>query len=143
MQTTRREWMTIAGGLIIASDLKAAQGLFHATSINHISLTVPDVKSVGEYYARVFGMRVISDMGDRGQMRGLKRNYFALFQGEKAGLNHFSPGVDGLDEAGAGAILKEHGFTSRSRERRTYGPALIQTALRTISLRRCAGRMKL
>ena len=110
MPTTRREWMTIAGGLIIASDLKAAQGLFHATSINHISLTVPDVKSVGEYYARVFGMRVISDMGDRGQMRGLKRNYFALFQGEKAGLNHFSPGVDGLDEAGAGAILKEHGY---------------------------------
>jgi catechol 2,3-dioxygenase-like lactoylglutathione lyase family enzyme len=110
MKTTRREWLAAAGGLLAAADLDAMGGLFHATSINHLSLTVPDVKSAGAFYYRVLGMRVIRDMGERGQMRGLKRNYLALFQGEEPGLNHFSPGVDGLDEAGAGAILKQHGY---------------------------------
>ncbi len=110
MQTTRREWLAAAGALLAAADLDAKGGLFHATSINHLSLTVPNVKSAGEFYYRVLGMRVIRDMGESGQMRGLKRNYLALFQGEEPGLNHFSPGVDGLDEAGAGAILKEHGY---------------------------------
>ena len=109
MHTNRREWLT-AMGLVVVADLKASGGLFHATSINHLSLTVPDVKQAGEFYARVFGMRVINDMGARGQMLGLRRNYLALFKGEMAGLNHFSPGVDGLDEAGVGAILKENGY---------------------------------
>ena len=110
MQTTRRQWLAAAGTLLASSELDAREGLFHATSINHLALTVPDVKSAGDYYYRVLGMRVIRDMGERGQMRGLKRNYLALFQGEQPSLNHFSPGVDGLDEAGAGAILKKHGY---------------------------------
>ena len=110
MQTNRREWLAAVGGMLAVADLPAMGGLFHATSINHLSLTVPDVRSAGEFYRRVLGMRVIRDMGDRGQMRGLKRNYLALFKGDEAGLNHFSPGVDGLDEPGAGAILKEHGY---------------------------------
>ena len=110
MQVTRRDWLAAAAGLALAPAGRAEQGLFRAVTINHLSLTVPDVKAAGEYYARVFGMRVIRDMGDRGQMKGLKRNYLALFKGDGPGLNHFSPGVDGLDEAGAGAILEAHGY---------------------------------
>ena len=110
MRFTRREWLAAAGGLAGATDLRAGTGLFDATSINHLALTVPDVKAAGEYYERVLGMRVIRDMGDRGRMLGLRRNYLALFKGDEPGLNHFSPGVDGLDEAGAGAILREHGY---------------------------------
>lgn len=110
MQVNRREWLAAATGLLAASDLAAGQGLFHATSINHLSLTVPDVNAAGEFYARLFGMRTIRDMGERGQMKGLRRNYLALFQGERAELNHFSPGVDGLDEAGAGAVLRDAGY---------------------------------
>ncbi len=109
MHMNRREWLA-AMGLGIAADLKASEGLFHATSINHLSLTVPDVEKAGEFYAKVFGMRVINDMGARGRMLGLRRNYLALFRGDKAGLNHFSPGVDGLDEAGVGAVLKANGY---------------------------------
>lgn len=109
MQTRRREWLA-AMGLTMVADLRASEGLFHATSINHLSLTVPDVAKAAEFYTNVFGMRVINDMGARGRMLGLRRNYLALFRGEKAGLNHFSPGVDGLDEAGAGAILKANGY---------------------------------
>lgn len=120
MYVTRRQWLAAAGGLAAASVGKAEQGLFHATTINHLSLTVPDVKSAGEYYARVFGMRLINDMGDRGQMKGLKRNYLALFQGEQPGLNHFSPGVDGLDEAGAGAVLKANGYEPFERARNIW-----------------------
>lgn len=110
MNVTRRQWFAAAGGILLPSIGKAREGLFQATTINHISLTVPDVKAAGEYYARVFGMRVIRDMGDRGQMKGLKRNYLALFKGARPSLNHFSPGVDGLDEARAGAILKANGY---------------------------------
>ena len=110
MKMNRRQWLAAAGTLLAPSGLDAREGLFHATSINHLSLTVPDVKSAGEFYYRVLGMRVIQDMGERGQMRGLQRNYLALFQGERAGLNHFSPGVDGLDEPRVGAILKKHGY---------------------------------
>ena len=109
MHTNRREWLA-AMGLTMAADLKASEGLFHATSINHLSLTVPDVAKAAEFYTKVFGMRVINDMGERGRMMGLRRNYLALFRGDKIGLNHFSPGVDGLDEAAAGAILKANGY---------------------------------
>lgn len=110
MLTSRRWWLKAAGGLMVASTGSAKTGLFQATTINHLSLTVPDVKGAGEYYARVLGMRVIQDMGARGQMKGLRRNYLALFRGERPGLNHFSPGVDGLDEAGAGAVLRANGY---------------------------------
>jgi len=75
-----------------------------------MSLTVPDVAAAASFYSKLLGSRVINDMGERGQMQGLQRNYLALFKGDKAGLNHFSPGVDGLDEPGAGAILAKHGY---------------------------------
>lgn len=112
MRFNRRQWFGAAAGIggLAASRLHATGGLFRATSINHLALTVPDVKRAADFYARVLGMRVISDMGERGRMLGLQRNYFALFQGDELGLNHFSPGVDGLDEAGVGAILEKHGY---------------------------------
>ncbi len=110
MQMTRRFWLAVAGGPLAVRPARAAAGLFHATSLNHLSLTVPDVAKAAEFYARVLGTRLIQDMGERGQMRGLRRNYLALFRGDRAGLNHFSPGVDGHDEAAAGSILKQHGY---------------------------------
>lgn len=110
MHTTRRAWIAAVGGLLAPADLRASDGLFHATSMNHVGLTVPDVQKAGTYYAQLLGTRIIRDLGPRGQMRGLRRNYLALFQGETAELNHFSPGVDGLNEATAGAVLKRHGY---------------------------------
>ena len=110
MQTTRREWLAAGGGLLALAGPARGAGLFQAGSINHISLTVPDVARAAQFYAKLLGTRMIQDMGERGQMRGLRRNYLALFRGDQPGLNHFSPGVDGLDEAGAGAILKQAGY---------------------------------
>lgn len=110
MEWNRRQFAVAAVGTLAATRSDGASGLFRATSINHLALTVPDVARAGDFYARVFGMRVIRDMGERGQMRGLKRNYLALFQGSAPGLNHFSPGVDGLDEPGAGALLRQNGY---------------------------------
>ncbi len=105
----RRDWILGISGLC-ALRASAAESLFQANSINHLSLTVPDVAVATEFYSRVLGLRVINDMGERGRMLGLRRNYLALFRGDEPGLNHFSPGVDGLDEAGVGAILKQHGY---------------------------------
>ncbi len=110
MNITRRSLFAGVGGTLLARSLPGAAGLFSATSINHLALTVPDVGKAAEFYARLLGTRLISDMGERGQMRGLRRNYLALFKGEQAGLNHFSPGVDGLDEAAAGDTLSRHGY---------------------------------
>lgn len=111
MDITRRQFCAAAAGFAAAAaNLKAGAGLFQATSINHLSLTVPDVKRAGEYYAGLLGARLFRDMGERGRMLGLQRNYLALFQGGEAGLNHFSPGVDGHDEAAAGGILKRRGY---------------------------------
>ncbi len=110
MTTTRRQFLGAAAGFGVAVNLNGASGLFHATSINHMSLTVPDPQKAAAYYSKLLGTRVIRDMGERGQMHGLQRNYLALFKGDKAEFNHFSPGVDGHDEAAAGAILNEHGY---------------------------------
>lgn len=109
MNITRRALLAATCG-VTASVAGAERSLFQASSINHVSLTVPDVAKAGRYYERLLGARVIRDMGARGQMRGLHRNYLAFFQGDEAGLNHFSPGVDGLDEPGAGAVLKANGY---------------------------------
>ena len=110
METNRRQWLALVSGLAFAPVARANGGVFQAKTINHMSLTVPDVKAAASFYSKLLGSRVIRDMGERGQMQGLQRNYLALFKGEKAALNHFSPGVDGLDEPGAGAILKKHGY---------------------------------
>ncbi len=110
MKATRRRFLSAAAGFAAAGNLKADAGLFHAVSLNHLSLTVPDVKKAGEYYAGLLGARIFRDMGERGRMLGLQRNYLALFQGDEPGLNHFSPGVDGHDESGAGDILKRRGY---------------------------------
>lgn len=110
MRMTRRQFVAAASAVGFQVNLNAADGLFKATSINHMSLTVPDPKAAGDYYAKLLGARVIRDMGDRGQMRGLQRNYLALFKGDEAAFNHFSPGVEGHDEPGARDILKKHGY---------------------------------
>ncbi len=110
MSITRREWLAVAGGLAVVPGAHAKPGLFQARTINHMSLTVPDVQAAAGFYRKLLGSRVIRDMGERGQMHGLQRNYLALFNGKRAELNHFSPGVDGLDEPGAGAILDQHGY---------------------------------
>ena len=110
MTTTRRQFLGATAGLAVAVNLRGTADLFHAGSINHMSLTVPDTQKAADYYSKLLGSRVIQNMGERGQMHGLQRNYLAFFKGDEAALNHFSPGVDGHDEAAADAILKEHGY---------------------------------
>ena len=117
MNTTRRSLLVTSAAALLRAGLPGSTGLFAASSINHLALTVPDVGKAAEFYRTVLGTRVISDMGERGQMHGLRRNYLALFKGDEPGLNHFSPGVDGLDEAGAGPVLEQHGYKPFERAR--------------------------
>ena len=106
----RRELLAGLGGLAATvTQARASESLFRATTINHMSLTVPDLEKAYEFYREMLGMRIFRK-SERAYFLGLKRNYLALFKGDQADLNHFSPGIENYDGARAGKLLQEKGY---------------------------------
>lgn len=102
-----------------AAPLSSANGS-GAVSINHVTLTVTDVRRAAEFYKRCFAMWVQSAQADipvlgLGAKTGPQFPAIALVRAVKPSINHVCLGVRAFDPAQAMLALHRHGITSVER----------------------------
>jgi len=100
------------------------------TGINHVTLSVSDVKRSVDFYQGLFGMPVISrqgtcvvdlEIGSGPQFLGL-----SSAGSNPSTINHFCLGVENFDVDRIVTILSEHGFTKSD----TSGPMTVRVRTR-------------
>jgi len=94
------------------SDVSASGGvrgpLFHARTINHVTIQTADVERSKAFYKSLTGLAVRAEDKDSCEFR-LEHGFlglYALEAGQRAGYNHFCFGVDAYDAPRALAVLK-------------------------------------
>ena len=89
---------------------------FNATDLNHIALSVTDVRRSQKWYQKHLGMKPTGREGFLTTGKG----WLALFEGEKPGLHHYCFSIANYDPADAVARLKAAGLTHRREGGRVY-----------------------
>jgi catechol 2,3-dioxygenase-like lactoylglutathione lyase family enzyme len=82
-----------------------------AVTINHIAISVSDLKRSRDWYCKTFGLRVIQDSAES-VLLGFGESMLVLRQDPNPGtVSHFMFGVDGYDAAALEARLRAQGLT--------------------------------
>jgi len=89
---------------------------FDATDLNHIALSVTDVRRSQKWYQKHLGLKPKGEEGFLTTGKG----WLALFEGEKPGLHHYCYSIADYDPADAVARLKAAGLTPRREDGRVY-----------------------
>src|SRR4030095_5323840 len=78
---------------------------FNGTDLNHIALSVTDVRRSQKWYQKPLGLKPRGEEGFLTTGKG----WVALFKGEKPGLHHYCYSIANYHPADAGARLKAPG----------------------------------
>ena len=92
---------------------------FQATGINHVALRVSDVGRSRDFYQEHFGLPVVRQ-GESNCFLGLGKNFLALFQGERPGLDHYCYSIADYAAAAVLAKLKPLNVNARRHGDRVY-----------------------
>jgi catechol 2,3-dioxygenase-like lactoylglutathione lyase family enzyme len=129
----RRGFLASLSALALAPRLagQAARPQIKARGINHVNLTVSDLKHSVDFYQGLFGMPVQARSGTTGVQLGVGSGplHLALSSGEAgapAGIDHYCLSVDGFNVDGIMRTLAEHGVT-KSEQR---GAMRVQVTMR-------------
>jgi lactoylglutathione lyase len=89
---------------------------FDATDLNHIALSVTDVRRSQKWYQKHLGLKPTRRKG----FLTTGKDWLALFEGEKPGLHHYCYSIANYDPADAVARLKAAGLAPRREDGRVY-----------------------
>lgn len=134
-QMTRREVGTALGALVVAAGggQAAAQQPSPAAavrSLNHVSISVADIKRSVDFYQSLFGLRMKSEQGTATNVTaggdgtvvnlatGAGPEFIGIYQGKPTGqIGHFCLGVQNFDAERVLADLKGRGVNASMRTR--------------------------
>ncbi len=126
-RVTRRQAVARLTGLFAAASAgraigaagDEALGLFTATDINHIALSVTDVARSAAFYQKHLGLVPMS-AGERSSFLRCGNDFVALFKAERPAMDHFCFSVEGYEPGDAVNRLQGAGLAPRRREGRVY-----------------------
>ena len=96
---------------------------FGATSIDHLALSVTDVKRSVTFYQQHLGLKLTRDGGEGSAFLNCgERDFLALFRGEKPGLHHFSFAIPNYNADDAARRIEAAGLKLRRQGNRVYFP---------------------
>jgi catechol-2,3-dioxygenase len=120
---TRREliqglaMLTVAGGTLSAADTG-----FAATTINHVSIQVSDIKRSAEFYMRAFGLPKRTAANPDAVRLGVGPSHLTLRQEKPSGnVDHFCLGIDHFNHDSVVRDLKARGITPEPDEKGPQG----------------------
>ena len=130
---SRREVVTALAALFAASAEGAAQtpaAPVAARTLNHVSISVTDIKRSAEFYQSLFGMRIISQQGTGNNpiaggdgsvinlAPGAGPEFIGIYQGKPVGdIGHFCLGVENFAADRVLAALTSRGVKASIRTR--------------------------
>ena len=90
----------------------AAQAVFQAASINHVSITGSNLQRTVDFYSRVFNLpRQGQAQANLVQLAVGKAGHLSIRQGSKPGFDHFAIGIEGFNKDRVIADLRARGAT--------------------------------
>jgi catechol 2,3-dioxygenase-like lactoylglutathione lyase family enzyme len=96
---------------------------FSATSIDHLALSVTDVKRSVAFYQQHLGLKLTRDGGEGSAFLNCgERDFLALFRGEKPGLHHFSFSIPNYNADDAAKRIEAAGLKLDRQGNRVYFP---------------------
>jgi catechol 2,3-dioxygenase-like lactoylglutathione lyase family enzyme len=94
---------------------------FAAATIDHLALSVTDVKRSVAFYQKHLGLKLTRDGGDGSAFLNCgERDFLALFRGEKPGLHHFSFSIPNYNADDAARRIEAAGLKLRREGNRVY-----------------------
>ena len=130
---SRRDVVTALAALFAAATESAAQtptAPVAARTLNHVSISVTDVKRSVDFYQSLFGMRIISQQGTGNNpiaggdgsvvnlAPGAGPEFLGIYQGKPVGdISHFCLGVQSFDADRVLAALASRGVKASIRTR--------------------------
>jgi hypothetical protein len=115
---------------------------FSATGIDHIALSVTDVRRSSAFYQQHLGLKVTRDGGENSAFLHCGSDFLALFRGERAGLHHFSFSIPNYDPDEAVKRLEAAGLKPRRESNRVYFPDPDNLTVQVSPTRRAADRAR-
>jgi catechol-2,3-dioxygenase len=123
-QMSRRE---LIGGLCAVSMAMSGAGAsaaeskstFVANGLNHLAMRTPDVAKSRDFYVKHLGLEVTRDSGSSCFM-SCDDDFVALFEGDKAEMDHFCFSVENFEVGNAEKKLKAEGLKVRRTGGRIY-----------------------
>jgi catechol 2,3-dioxygenase-like lactoylglutathione lyase family enzyme len=105
---------TTAAGATVASDRKG----FRAVAVNHISYQVADYAKTREFYADIFGLKVVQDTGNQCHLILEGSNTFIIPRNAPPGvtpprIDHIAYTIAGWDKNAVRAELERRGLNPR------------------------------
>jgi catechol 2,3-dioxygenase-like lactoylglutathione lyase family enzyme len=120
---TRREliqglaMLTVAGGTVSAADTG-----FAATTINHVSIQVSDIKRSADFYMRAFGLPKRKAGNPDAVRLGVGPSHLTLRQEKPSGnVDHFCLGIDKFNRESVIRDLKARGVSPEPDEKGPQG----------------------
>jgi hypothetical protein len=104
-----------------AADTQPA-ATFSATGIDHVAISVTDVKRSSAFYQQHLGLRLTRDGGDDSAFLNCGTDFLTLFRGERPGLHHFSFSIPNYNPDDAVKRLEIAGLKPRREANRVYFP---------------------
>ncbi|PYR97031.1 MAG: hypothetical protein DMG16_26035 [Acidobacteria bacterium] len=109
--------LTVAGGTASAADTG-----FHATTINHVSIQVSDIKRSAEFYMRAFGLPRRVAANPNAIRLGVGPSHLTLRQEKPSGnVDHFCLGIEKFNRESVIRDLKARGVTPEAEEKGPQG----------------------
>ena len=133
-QLTRRELVTSLSALLLMRSTVGAQPSappIPVSTLNHVTLTVQDVRRSVDFYQRIFGMTLITTQGTEGDWSastipvlgiGNGPQFIAFARGDTPAINHYCLGMEGFDAKRVTNTLAEHGVEAQVRMRADSDP---------------------
>jgi catechol 2,3-dioxygenase-like lactoylglutathione lyase family enzyme len=124
---TRRQLIAGLSGLValaggagsMAAGDKPVPPTFRAVGLNHIALTVTDIRRSREFYVKHLGLTVTSESNSSCFLTA-GGNFVALFRGERPGLHHYCYSIEDYSVGVAAQRLRMQGIESRTQGDRIY-----------------------
>jgi len=96
---------------------------FSATSIDHLALSVTNVKRSVAFYQQHLGLKLTRDGGEGSAFLNCgERDFLALFRGDKPGLHHFSFSIPNYNADDAAKRVAAAGLKLDRQGNRVYFP---------------------
>ena len=109
--------LTVAGGTASAADTGS-----HATTINHVSIQVSDIKRSAEFYMRAFGLPRRVAANPNAIRLGVGPSHLTLRQEKPSGnVDHFCLGIEKFNRESVIRDLKARGVTPEAEEKGPQG----------------------
>jgi catechol 2,3-dioxygenase-like lactoylglutathione lyase family enzyme len=106
-----------------AAEATTKPATFAATSIDHLALSVTDVKRSVAFYQKHLGLKLTRDGGEGSAfLNCAERDFLALFRGDKPGLHHFSFSIPKYDADDAAKRIEAAGLKLERHGNRVYFP---------------------